>query len=103
MKRNLMILALASAIVAMMVAFAAPAMANNNHNDDNNNVTNHHNGCFGCGFDHRFNDNRFNDEFCCDGFFLVANPFDNEVFEDFEDCPFAGDTEGIVNEFDCFD
>lgn len=94
MKRNLMILALASAIVAMM-AFAAPAMAHNN--DNNNNVTNHHNDCFGCGFNHRFND-----EFCCDGFFLVGNPFDEEDFF-FEDCPFAGDTEGIVNEFDCFD
>ena len=55
--------------------------------------------------DHFFNDNHFfndsHDNFRHDFFF--DQPF---FFNDFgfdNDCPFAGDFEGPVNEFDCFD
>ena len=47
----------------------------------------------------------------CDGqFFAPVNNFNDSFFftpffgdDDFANCPFLGDTSGIVNEFDCFD
>ena len=66
----------------MLVASVAPAMANDGHHDNDN--------------DFHFNDFRFHD---FDDDFLFFSPF---FFGFDNDCPFAGDTEGIVNELDCF-
>ena len=46
---------------------------------------------------HHFNDFRFHD---FDEDFLFFSPF---FFGFDNDCPFAGDFEGPVNQFDCFD
>jgi hypothetical protein len=73
----------------LFVAFAAPAMAkgNGHNNNDNDFRINHFND---------FRINKVNDGFFFGEPFFLVNDFG------FENCPFAGDTEGIVNEFDCF-
>jgi hypothetical protein len=90
MKRIKAILAVAVLLVAMLAASAAPAMAHNN--GDFFRVNNGNNGdIFFNGNDNGFRNNFF--------------PFNTFFFgnENFENCPFLGDTTGIVNEFDCFD
>lgn len=103
MRRAKTILAVAAAMALMLVASVAPVMAATNDNDrrlDRQDIR----------LDRQLldqNDNNFCDFNNCfdnDGF-VFFNPFffgDGFVFFD-DSCPFAGDTEGIVNEFDCFD
>jgi hypothetical protein len=104
-------------LVAMMLAtVAGPALANDGKNDNDNN---HHNNGFNV-FDD--NDNNHND-FDHNNDFLVFNNdddfddfdhFNNDINDDFffspfttfgfaNSCPFWGDFEGPVNQFDCFD
>jgi hypothetical protein len=86
MRRIKLVLAVVAAMAMMLVASVAPAMANDNNDFHFN----------------RFNDNHFNDfrfhDFNDDGF-VFFSPF----FGFDNNCPFAGDFEGPVNEFDCFD
>jgi hypothetical protein len=120
MRRTKLVLAAAAVMVALLVAFAAPAMAKggNNHNGNDtkldkqdvkldNRILNDNNNNF------RFDDNN-NFRSFDDGIFFSPFAFENEssFFSPFafenesgfnSSCPFAGDTEGIVNEFDCFD
>jgi hypothetical protein len=95
MKRIKVVLAVASMVV-LLVAFAAPAMAKGNTNNNGNDRQ----------LDQR--DVRLDRQLLNDnndlGFVSFEEPFFFGVpsFFDFENsCPFAGDTEGIVNEFDC--
>ena len=94
MKRIKVVLAVASMVV-LLVAFAAPAMATGNANNNNDRQLDQR--------DIRLDRQLLNEnnDF---GFASFEEPFFFGVpsFFDFENsCPFAGDTEGIVNEFDC--
>jgi hypothetical protein len=100
MRRIKVILAVALALAMMVTISVAPALAHNNDNDFrccDNNVR----------FNHDFDD--FDDFDCCDfDDFDDCCDFehDNFFFNSFgflDDCPFAGDFEGPVNQFDCFD
>lgn len=90
MRRIKTILALAAVMAMMLVASVAPALANDRHDD--NDFRFHR-------FDDR-NDFRF-DDFNDDGFFFFS-PFFFDGFGFDSSCPFAGDFEGPVNQFDCF-
>jgi hypothetical protein len=95
MKRIKVVLALASMVV-LLVAFAAPAMAKDNtHNAGNDRHLDQR--------DIRLDRQLLNDNNDL-GFVNFEEPFLSGApfFVNFENsCPFAGDTEGIVNEFDC--
>jgi hypothetical protein len=89
MRRIKLVLSALAVVVASFAAFVGPVMA-----DDLN-----------C------RDAR-GDLIRCDGqFFAPVNNFNDSFFftpfffgdDDFANCPFLGDTSGIVNEFDCFD
>ena len=89
MRRIQLILAALAIVVASFAAFSGPAMANDNwdnnwrwdNNNNNDNWWNNNN-------DNWWNNNR-NDNWW----------WNNEV----QNCPFWGDTSGIVNQWDCFD
>jgi hypothetical protein len=84
MRRIKIIFAVLVAMATMLVASVAPALANDRHDDNDFRF-------------HHFNDFRFHD---FDEDFLFFSPF---FFGFDNDCPFAGDFEGPVNQFDCFD
>ncbi len=96
MKRIKMVLAVAS-VAVLLVAFAAPAMAQGNMNNGSND---RHLDQRDVQLDQRLLNNDDDSDFVSfeDPFFFGVPSF--FVLDDF--CPFAGDTEGIVNEFDCF-
>jgi hypothetical protein len=108
MRRVKLVLAVAAAMAIMMVAFAAPAMAKGHGNDNDSQLDRQDirldkqllNDRDDFEFNH-FNRFEFNDN---SDFFTFGVPFFFVNDFGFENsCPFAGDTEGIVNEFDCFD
>jgi hypothetical protein len=97
MRRIKLILAAVVVMVATFAAFAGPAMAATQRcNVHDNNFVN-------CNGDRFVNPDRFffDDGLRNDFFF----PFNTFFFgdEDFANCPFLGDTSGIVNELDCLD
>ena len=112
-------LAVVLALGMMVTISVAPALANDNNDNNNNNQVERRDANLDRALLHelRTDDNNFgccdnnlgfNDEFnnnCCD--FQHDNfGFDSFGFDSFgflSDCPFAGDFEGSVNQFDCFD
>jgi hypothetical protein len=131
MKRITLILGVVAVMVAMLVALAAPAMANGNNGNGNHantakNDGNHNNGDHNNGInriDNRIdnqldrldnhidnlfdNNNRFDDN---DVSFTSFSPFvetpflvTNDDLDFNSSCPFWGDTEGVVNQWDCLD
>ena len=96
MRRIKLILAAVAVVVAAFAAISGPAMADDlNCRDARGNLIR----CDGQFFAPVNDFDQFGfspfDTFFFPGFFFVD--------EDFANCPFLGDTSGIVNEFDCFD
>ncbi len=88
MRRAKMILAVGAAMAVMMTASVAPAMADNNNNNNDRQLDRQ---------DIRLDRALLNQN---DGFFFT--PFFGEDDSFFNNsCPFWGDTEGIVNQWDC--
>lgn len=100
MRRIQVVLAVAAAMAVMVTASVAPAMAATNNNDthldrqdirlDQQLLNQNDN----FGFNNGFDDFGFNNGFDDFGF--------NNGFSFDSSCPFWGDTEGIVNQWDCF-
>ena len=78
MRRTKLVLAAVAVMAAMLVAFAAPAMARDNHNDNHHNNDNHN------GFNNDFNNGFFND-------------FNNGVFQSSEQNVESGDSSQTFN------
>ena len=98
MRRIKLVLAAATLMVAMFTAVAGPAMADDftRCRDLRGDFVR----CNGDLFEEVDNDfNGFDNDFFFSPF--VFNPFFFGF--GFNNCPFAGDHSGIVNEFDCFD
>jgi hypothetical protein len=91
-----LLLAALAIVVASLGAFSGPAVADdwNNHNRWNDNWNNNW----------RWDNNHDNDNW-----WGWNNRWDNDNWwgwnrwEEVQDCPFWGDTEGIVNQWDCLD
>lgn len=86
MRRIKVLLVVTAAMVMMLAAVAGPALAadNNDRHLDRQDI--------------RFDRQLVNNDFLGFGVPLFFNGFGFE-----NSCPFAGDTEGVVNEFDCFE
>ena len=103
MKRIKMVLAVAAAMAVMVTAGVAPAMADNNNNNDR------HLDRVDIRLDKQLLNQNNNEDFGFEnGFFFSPLFFNDGLFFDNgfgfnSSCPFWGDTEGIVNQWDCFD
>ena len=109
MRRIKLVLAAAALTVSMLTAIASPALADDftRCRDLRGDFVR----CYGDlfqGVDNNFRINDFNDDdfFFGSPFFVspfFVSPFFFDGFGFVSNCPFAGDFEGPVNEFDCFD